>query len=140
MSLSGWELTVLLCDYAQVSDGKLFIAGGGWSINGPGGFTHGLAMKLEVPWTEANRTHTLSCDLLDPDGKPVVVGDPPDRIRFETSFQVGRPVGIQEGSPLDFPLAVNLGPIHLPAGERFEWSVSVDGALLGRAGFQTRTI
>ena len=26
---------MLLCDAAQVSDGKLFILGGGWSMTGP---------------------------------------------------------------------------------------------------------
>jgi len=27
---------MMLADHAQVSDGKLFIAGGGWSMAGPG--------------------------------------------------------------------------------------------------------
>jgi len=27
---------MMLADYAQIADGKLFISGGGWSICGPG--------------------------------------------------------------------------------------------------------
>jgi hypothetical protein len=134
-----WSLTTLLCDAAQVADGKLFILGGGWTLTGPGPFVHGLAMKLEVPWGQANRKHTIEASLLDEDGQPVVMGDPPQAVSFETEFEVGRPPGIVEGTRLDLPFAVNLGAMELPPGRGYAWSIRVSGVERGRARFRVRS-
>lgn len=132
-----WEVTTLLCDFAQVADGKLYILGGGWTLCGPGAFQHALAIKIEVPWSESNRLHQLEAVLRDEDMQAVSVGDPPSEVKFEGTFEVGRPVGLPPGTPLDVPLAVNFGPLELPAGAYF-WSVSIDGAEVGRVRFRTR--
>ena len=36
---------MLLCDGAQVADGKLFVLGGGWSLTGPDPMPSAIAMK-----------------------------------------------------------------------------------------------
>jgi hypothetical protein len=133
-----WEVTVLLCDSAQVADGKLYVLGGGWSLCGPGRFQHALAIKVEVPWNESNRPHTLVAVLMDEDSRPVRVGDPAAEVRFHGTFEVGRPPGLPPGTPLDFPLAVNLGPLELPPGAGYFWSVSIDGQEVRRVRFRTR--
>jgi hypothetical protein len=53
---------------------------------------------------------------------------------------VGRPEGIPEGSPIDLPLAVNLGPIPLAPGSRYTWKLSIDGTqdTTWALGFTTR--
>lgn len=133
-----WEVTVLLCDSAQVAEGKLYILGGGWTICGPGPFQHALAIKAQVPWNEANRPHNLEAVLMDEDSRPVRIGDPPAEVKFQGTFEVGRPPGLPPGTPLDFPLAVNLGPIELPPGAGYFWAISIDGQEFRRVRFRTR--
>jgi hypothetical protein len=133
-----WNITALLCDYVQVADGKLYILGGGWSLCGPGPFTHGLAIKVDVPWHEANRRHYLEGVLLNADGQPVHVGEPPTEWRFRIDFEVGRPPGLLPGSPLDVPLAVNFPPLQLPPGAAYFWAISLNGQEVCRVRFATR--
>ncbi len=133
-----WRVTVLLCDFAEVADGKLYLLGGGWSLCGPGPFQHGLAIKVEVPWNEANRPHVLEGVLKDADERPVKVGEPPAELRFRVEFEVGRPPGLPAGTALDVPLAVNFGPLELPPGAAYFWAVSIDGREVQRVRFRTR--
>jgi hypothetical protein len=120
---------MLLCDAAQVADGKLFVLGGGWSITGPEPAPSAIAVKVEIPWSSAETDHHWELFLEDADGRPVTVdtenGDQPIEIRGD--FQVGRPIGVPEGSPIDLPLAFNLGPLPLSPGERYTWRFILDG-------------
>jgi hypothetical protein len=121
--------TLLLADAAQAIDNKLYVLGGGWSVTGPDPSPSALAIALKVPWDEANRRHDLRVELLDADGQPITVGAPPeDRpVVIESHFEVGRPPGLRPGTPIDLALAVNLGPVPLPPGGRYEWRLSIDG-------------
>ena len=128
------KVTMLLADYVQVSDGKLTIVGGGWSLTGPDPTPFGIAILVHVPWDQANRRHTLRLELIDADGQSVTVpavgeegeGEP---IVFlnDIEFEVGRPAGIKPGTPLELPLAVNSGPLPLEPGSRYEWRLSING-------------
>lgn len=138
MKADEWKCIVMLCDSAQVADGKLYILGGGWSLCGPGPFQHALAIKIEVPWNEANRPHKLEAILQDEDNKPVNIGNPPAPVKFDGTFEVGRPPRLPAGTPLDFVLAVNLGPMELPKGAGYSWIVTVDGSEAGKSRFRTR--
>ncbi len=133
-----WGITVMLCDSAQVAEGKLYVLGGGWSLSGPGPFQHALAIKIEVPWDESNRPHRMETVLLDDDRRQVTVGTPPAPVKFDGTFEVGRPVGLPAGTPLDVVLAVNFGPLELPRGAGYLWAVSIDGAEVGSVRFRTR--
>ena len=123
------KATLLLADYAVVSDGKLTVVGGGWSQTGPEPSSFGIALLIQVPWDQANTVHAFSVELLDADGGPVVVdaeeGEEP--VAFGGEFEVGRPPGIKPGTPLDFPVAVNSTPLPLEAG-RYEWRLTIDGS------------
>jgi hypothetical protein len=123
------KATLLLADYAVVSDGKLTIVGGGWSQTGPEPAAFGIALLIQVPWDQANTPHAFSVELLDADGTPVVVeGEDADQaVAFGGEFEVGRPPGIKPGTPLDFPVAVNSTALPLEAG-RYEWRLTIDGA------------
>jgi len=123
------KATLLLADYAVVSDGKLTIVGGGWSQTGPDASSFGIALLIQVPWDQANTVHSFSVELLDADGAAVVVeGDDGEQaVAFGGEFEVGRPPGIKPGTPLDFPVAVNSTPLPLEAG-RYEWRLTIDGA------------
>jgi hypothetical protein len=136
------KVTMLLCDAAQVSDGKLYILGGGWSMTGPDPVPSAVALKIDVDWHEAEASHHWELFLEDADGQPVFMETPdgtqPVEVRGE--FTVSQPAEIPEGSPIDVALAVNLGPIPLAPATRFAWRLTIDGESLPGAslGFTTR--
>ena len=131
------KVTMLLADYVQVSDGKLTVVGGGWSLTGPEPTPFGIAILVHVPWDQANRRHTLRLELVDSDGRAVTGAAPDgadseiegDPIIFlnDIEFEVGRPAGIKPGTPLELPLAVNSGPLPLQPGSRYEWRLTING-------------
>lgn len=133
---------MMLCDAAQVADGKLYILGGGWSMTGPDAVPSAVAIKIDVDWNEADFAHHWELFLEDADGRPLLVdtaeGSQPVEVRGE--FTVVHPPGVPEGSPIDVALAVNMGPIPLAQGSRFTWRLSVDGEALPGASlaFTTR--
>lgn len=117
---------LMLCDHAQVADGKLFINGGGISrFHGPGlPPSTSLALLMLVPWENTNAPITLDLQLLTQDGQPVQdPGGSPIRIQVQT--EVGRPPGIEPGVPIDLPLTFQVGGLWLPSG-RYTWQLSVD--------------
>lgn len=120
---------MMLADSAQAVDGKLYILGGGWSLTGPDAIPSAIAVKVEVPWDEANTKHALKLALFDEDGRPVKVPTPTGEIPVElgTDFEVGRPPGLKPGTALDFVFAVNIGPLPLTPDERYVWQLSIDG-------------
>lgn len=121
---------MLLADFAQVSDGKLIVIGGGWSMTGPEPMPFGLAILIRVPWDQANHRHVMRLELLDADGQLVTVdvedGTEPVVFFDDVEFEVGRPAGVKPGTPLDLPLAVNAGPMPLAPGV-YEWRLTIDG-------------
>lgn len=119
---------MLLADSAEAINGKLYILGGGWSVTGPEPVPSAIAVKIDVPWDEANRRHRLMFSLEDGDGQPVMVPTPTgDRpVEIPTEFEVGRPPGLRPGTPLDFVLAINIGPIPLQPGGRYVWRCFID--------------
>lgn len=62
---------MLLADAAQEVNGKLYVLGGGWSVTGPEVPPMAIALKIDVPWNEANRRRQWELVLLDADGSPV---------------------------------------------------------------------
>lgn len=125
---------MLLCDHAQVADGKLYVLGGGWNQAQAGvPLPMALAVVIAVPWDATNQKHELIIRLADDDGvqidnedQPVVIGGP---------FEVGRPPGVKQGTPLNQQMAFKFGTIVLdPGGYVFE--LSIDDTMLARAPFR----
>lgn len=123
---------MLLCDAAQVADGKLYVLGGGWSVTGPDPVPSAIALKIDVGWHEAEVAHHWELFLEDADGRPVMLetngGTQPLEVRGE--FTVRHPTGIPEGSPIDVALAVNVSPLPLIPGTRYVWRLAIDGDTL----------
>lgn len=59
---------MMLCGAAQVSDGKLYVLGGGWSMTGPDPVPSAIALKIDVGWHEAEAPHHWELFLEDADG------------------------------------------------------------------------
>ncbi len=124
-------VTILLCDAAQAVGGKLYVLGGGWSITGPQPAPMAVALKLSIPWSDANRRFNIKIALVDADGRAVRLpttqegGEANVEVPFQ--FESGRPAGLVPGTPLDGCFAVNFPPMPLTPGARYEWRVEVDG-------------
>ncbi|MBK9725126.1 MAG: hypothetical protein WAW82_03145 [Candidatus Lutibacillus vidarii] len=121
--------TIMLCDYATVADGKLYISGGGWSVTNAQVPASAVAAKFEVPWTQANQPIRIAFRLIDADGAPVLLAGPqgPLPVGAEAVLEVSRPLGVPAGTPIDAPMAFGVPPLSLAAGRRFGWVLEVDG-------------
>jgi hypothetical protein len=121
------KVTVLLADYAKVSDGKLDVLGAGWSmINAQGPFGFFVAALFQIPWDQTNMEHAFRLELLDADGRPVATADGTDTLRVDGQFEAGRPAGLRPGTPVDAPLVVPFGPLLLESG-RYEIRLTING-------------
>jgi hypothetical protein len=135
--------TMILADAAQAIENKLYVLGGGWSVTGPDPTPSAIAIALKVPWDEANARHGLRLELLDADGRPIVAGQASEGAKpvvIESHFEVGRPAGLRPGTPIDLAFAINIGPLPLPPGGRYEWRLTIDGQSEAHwhAAFSTR--
>lgn len=115
---------MLLADAVQAVGGKLYILGGGWSIIGSQTGPTAIAMKIDVPWDQANRRHRLILTLVDSDGQPVRIEDKP--VEIQGDFETGRPAGLIPGTDLDVALAIPIGPLSLTPGHRYVWRCTID--------------
>lgn len=126
---SGTKVTMMLCDSAQVADGKLYVLGGGWSVVGPDPTPCALAVKLELPGSSSARSYSWALDLLDADGRPVALPTPdgPQPVGVSGGLDLNPQSPPPAGVSLDVPLAVNFGPLPLSPG-RYGWRFSLDGS------------
>jgi hypothetical protein len=123
------KVTLILCDFAQVAEGKLSVLGGGWNRKGVG-TAMALGIVIEVPWSETNQPHGWMIRLVDADGHPVTTPDingNPVELAVGGQVEVGRPPGFPAGTPQNVPLAINFGPLPLPFGQRFAFIMEIDG-------------
>ena len=122
------KLTLILADWAQVINGKLYVMGGGWTETGPAPTPSALAALIEVSWDETNRKHPVKFELVDSDGQPVMVVAPTGAqpVVVATEFEVGRPPGVNPGTSFNLPMALNFGPLLLPPGKEFVWRGFID--------------
>jgi len=136
------KVTLLLADFAQAVNGKLYIMGGGWSIIGPDPTPMAIAIKIEVPWNQTNRNHNVKLELLDSDYHAVLVPTPAGNtpLIIGGDFEVGRPPGLIQGTPMDVPYAFNIAPLPLEPGKRYVWKLTIDGETKEdwQVGFSTR--
>jgi hypothetical protein len=127
------DAVMLLCDAAQVHEGKLYILGGGfstiWVPHAPTPVT--LAVKLSVPWDQANQPLAVKLALLTDDGQPVEAGDL-GPIEATGNVEVGRPPGVKQGIDLDVPIALPFGTIALGPGG-YVWQLTVNDEPVARA-------
>jgi hypothetical protein len=122
----------MLADSAQAVDGKLYVLGGAWNMlrfpEFPASLMVGIAVAIDVEWTETNALHHLDIHFEDADGQGM---DP----RIGADFEAGRPPGAIPGADLRIVLAVN-GPVAIPAPGQYAAVASVGGVELARSRFQ----
>ena len=117
--------SMLLADAVQAAEGKLYVLGGGWNVT-TGAAPFGIALLIEVPWTEAEQGHRWQLHLETEDGSPVAPPGSVEGITVGGDFEVGRPPGTRPGTAFNVPVAINSGPLRLEPG-RYIWRLIIDG-------------
>jgi hypothetical protein len=130
------DVTLLLCDSADESGGKLYVLGGGWSV-GPADtpLNMALAILLIIPWDQANKQFTVEAQLMTADGDPVEMEG--QMVLNGAVLEVGRPPGTKPGTGLNTPFVLKANGLVLPPGG-YRWELRVDGTQMATAAFQTR--
>jgi hypothetical protein len=119
------KATLILCDAAQTdASGKMHMLGAGWSVTGTPTGPAAVAILLKIPWDRANQKLPLVLQLEDADGQPVVLAGGPVEMRSE--IEVGRPPGLDAGSPIDAAFQLSVQPMPLLPG-RYQWRLQIGG-------------
>ncbi len=120
---------MLLADAAQVAEGKLYIMGGGWEVCGPEPTPMALAVKVEVPPSQARRKHTWSVTLVDANGEPVLlpVDGEKSTVAIHGEFgRIGEAKSATAEGPVHLRFAVNIAPLPLEPGSSYAWRLTID--------------
>jgi hypothetical protein len=130
---------LILCDFAQVTDGKLTIVGGGWNEIHVLGHPFSVAAIIEVPWSAKSVSYEVLLELLDEDGYPVMNDELGVPIRVDALIEIneGDTTPERMGVSVNVPFACMFPPLPLLGGRRYVWQLSVNGASSGswRAAF-----
>jgi hypothetical protein len=146
------DAKVLLCDFAEVSGGKLFVTGAGISLvassspQPPYQVNVCLAILVQIPWNETDREHALTIELVSeagggqervmlsdqlPDGS-----DPVDRGMIVAVFSAARLPIMVDGDESTMPMSIPLFGLPLPGHGPYFFSVRIDGREMDRSSFR----
>jgi len=110
---------LVVADWAETVNGKLYIQGAGWSrIKAGMPSSIAIAGLITVPFGKTNIRHTASVRLVTDDGAPYPAEMP---FVVELEFECGRPPGMSHGEDSYVPVSAQLAGIQFPRGRyRFE--------------------
>lgn len=131
---------MLLADWAEEINGKLYVQGAGWTRAGTATpISMALAVLVSVPWDQANRPHKIHAALMTDDGEVVMQppgeAEPKMPVELEGQLEVGRPPGSRPGTPLNAPLGIRFQGVVLQPGA-YSWHFEVDGQELAAIPFE----
>jgi uncharacterized protein DUF6941 len=122
---------VLLADYSEAVNGKLYVTGGGWNVlhlpELPSEWSFHIGLGLDVGWDETNREHELVVVVHDPDGNELGEG-------LTANFETGRPPGIPSGQEQRLVMSIAAGVNFETAGPHAV-IIQINGEELGRSRF-----
>lgn len=126
---------LIVADFAEAINGKLYIQGAGWARITPNMPVFiALATVIRVPYSMTNTPHKVTLRLCTDDGESY----PPDQpFEVEMDVEVGRPPGMLHGEESIVPFAAKLNGLAFePGAYRFE--AAVEGAVIGAVSFVSR--
>ena len=104
---------LVLSDFSESLNGKLYAMGAGWSVlrfpQFPQEWRFSVGLGIDVSWDETNQRHSIQLTVQDPDGQ--TLGD-----EMTMEFEAGRPAGLQAGQDQRMVISVNVGATFEVAG------------------------
>lgn len=142
------EIDVMLCNFAEAAENKLYLVGGGVNSSyvgpePPHVVSLGIGAIIHVPYQSTNHAHTLTIDLIDAEGHPVAPFQPDVElppVQAKMPFNVGRPPILEVGDEQTIAVAVNFANLPLPRLGIYEFVISLDGAEMRRLPLRVRTL
>lgn len=117
--------SALLCDFAQVREGLLFVSSAGitrmWRPELPAPLGVFLAAVVEVDPIEGRVQHTILVRVVDEDGGEAAA--------LSGDFQVGADVDLNVGEHLLIPIPFDLRSVALPRYGAYDVSIYIDNQL-----------
>lgn len=127
---------LILADSSEAINGKIYALGAGWNElrlpSLPLEYSFGIALAVDVPWSETNRRHELSLHVQDPDGE--VIGE-----EFTMQFEAGRPPGSVEGAEQRIVVSLATSLAFSTTGPHAA-VISVGEEEIGRSRFYVREV
>jgi Family of unknown function (DUF6941) len=146
------DAKVLLCDFAEVSGGKLFISGAGIGVlasatpAAPYRTSVSLAILVQLTVDDTDVPHKMTIELVYADGGKearVILNDelpedadPDDRGTILAQFMVPRNPQMETADELILPMAIPLFGLPLPEIGLYYFSVRIDNREMDRATFR----
>lgn len=146
------DAKLLLCDFAEVSGGKLFISGAGIGVlasatpTPPFRTSVSLAILVMLGFEDTDIAHKMTIELVYTGGTTetrVVLNDempadsdPADRGMILAQFMVPRNPQLGPEDELTLPMAIPLFGLPLPQVGPYYFSIRVDGREMDRATFR----
>jgi hypothetical protein len=151
-SFSVMDAKVILCDFAEVSGGKLFVSGAGLALLASGtpmppyrvNITLAILGLIRPEDTDATHKMTLELVQVGPSGEMRVAlaeelpegSDPADRGMFIAYFKAPRSPQMLPSDEWSMPMAIPMFGLGLPQLGPYYFSVRVDGREMDRASFR----
>lgn len=149
----GMDAKVLLCDFAEVSGGKLFISGAGIGVlasatpTPPFRTSVSLALLVMLGVDETDIPHKMTIELVytgNATEARVVLNDelpegadPSEQGMILAQFLVPRSAQLNSDDELVLPMAIPLFGLPLPQIGPYYFSIRIDGREMDRASFRT---
>jgi hypothetical protein len=124
--------TLLLCDFAQVREGLLFVSSGGISrvVQGtyPANPRLHLAMVVHLPVDSLGQSHQVHVRLKYPDSAEVIAN-------AEVAIQLNTVSGAFAGEGINVPQVIDLAPIQFARPGQVDVQVSMEDEPAGDLSF-----
>lgn len=122
----------LICDFASVREGLLFVVGGGitrvWRREFPAPLNVALALLLEAHPTEANRPHEVDVIVQSEDGAAVA--------QLKGGFQISTNEGARAGEPALIPFVIDFRSVAVPKHGGYSVEILLDSTHMRSLPFQ----
>lgn len=121
---------LVLCDHAEVAEGKHFMMGAGVSnlvaLAGPQSTVlviprFAVAIAIDVPFAATSQKHTVRMAVEDSDGQPVL------QQPAESQFEVGRPPGMRQDHWMTPKFSFLIQTLQFPKEGIYSVVVDIDG-------------
>lgn len=147
------DAKVILCDFAEVAGGKMFISGAGLALLASGTpvppyrVNVALAIMGLIGLNDTDAQHKMTLELVyaAPDGGETRVpladevpegGDPADKGMFIAYFMAPRSPEMLPTDEWAMPMAIPMYGLGLPALGSYYFSVRIDGREMDRSSFR----